>query len=47
MALVDILKAHDYKGFLATEIDFLHPDYGDDELGAVKKSIKELRRIST
>jgi sugar phosphate isomerase/epimerase len=45
-ALVDILKKHDYKGFLATEIDFLHPDYGGDELSAVKKSIKELRRIS-
>jgi sugar phosphate isomerase/epimerase len=45
-ALVDLLKAHGYKGFLATEIDFLHPDYKDDELGAVKKSLKELRRIS-
>jgi sugar phosphate isomerase/epimerase len=45
-ALAALLKAQNYKGFLATEIDFLHPDYKDDEFGAVAKSIKVLKKIS-
>ncbi len=45
-ALADILKANNYTGFLAAEIDFLHPDYADDEFKAVAKSVKELKRIS-
>ncbi len=45
-ALADLLKKANYTGFLATEIDFLHPDYKDDEFSAVAKSIKELKRIS-
>jgi hypothetical protein len=28
------------------EIDFLHPDYNNDEDKAVEKSIKELKRIA-
>lgn len=46
-ALVDILKKNNYSGFLAMEIDFLHPDYNNDELSAVKKGVAELKRIST
>jgi sugar phosphate isomerase/epimerase len=45
--LVEILKKNNYQGFLATEIDFLHPDYGEDEFGAVEKSVRELKRISS
>jgi sugar phosphate isomerase/epimerase len=43
--LAQLLKDAGYQGFLAVEIDFLHPDYGWDEDKAVAKSIKELRRI--
>jgi hypothetical protein len=31
---------------LAVEIDFLHPDYKDDEDGAVTRSVGELRRLA-
>ena len=34
-----------FDGLLAVEIDFLHPDYNDDEDGAVKQSVEELRRL--
>jgi len=44
--LAQLLKNADYQGFLAVEIDFLHPDYNWDEDKAVAKSIKELRRIA-
>ncbi len=44
--LAQILKENDYQGFLAVEIDFLHPDYNNDEDKAVEKSIKELKRIA-
>lgn len=43
--LAQILKEADYQGFLAMEIDFLHPDYNNDEHDAVRKSVAELRRI--
>lgn len=43
--LAQILKDADYKGFLAVEIDFLHPDYNNDEDKAVEQSIKELKKI--
>jgi len=33
-----------YEGFLAVEIDFLHPDYNNDEHAAVRQSVAELRR---
>jgi sugar phosphate isomerase/epimerase len=45
--LVEMLAAAGYKGFLAVEIDFLHPDHGDDEDAAVAESIAELRRIAS
>lgn len=45
--LAELLAAAGYQGFLAVEIDFLHPDYGDDEDAAVAKSVQELRRIAT
>jgi 3-oxoisoapionate decarboxylase len=44
--LVTQLASAGYRGFLAVEIDFLHPDYGDDEDAAVKQSVGELRRIA-
>jgi sugar phosphate isomerase/epimerase len=44
--LAQILKDANYEGFLAVEIDFLHPDYKDDEDKAVAISVKELRRIA-
>jgi sugar phosphate isomerase/epimerase len=44
--LAELLSEAGYEGFLAVEIDFLHPDYGDDEDAAVEKSVKELRRIA-
>jgi sugar phosphate isomerase/epimerase len=46
LALAKLLKEANYQGFLAMEIDFLHPDYGDDEDAAVVKSVKELKRIA-
>jgi 3-oxoisoapionate decarboxylase len=44
--LARLLADAGYQGFLAVEIDFLHPDYGADEDAAVEKSIRELRRIA-
>jgi len=44
--LVRLLDEAGYQGFLAVEIDFLHPDYGGDEDGAVARSLQELRRIT-
>jgi 3-oxoisoapionate decarboxylase len=46
LALARALKDASYKGFLAVEIDFLHPDYGQDEDAAVALSVKELKRIA-
>ena len=45
--LAQILHDVGYQGFLAVEIDFLHPDYKDDEDKAVAASVKELRRIAS
>jgi len=45
--LAQILKNNDYEGFLAVEIDFLHPDYHNDEDKVVADSIKELKRIAS
>ena len=45
--LAQTLKDAQYEGFLAVEIDFLHPDYKNDEDAAVAQSIKELRRIAS
>jgi len=46
LQLVRLLAQVNYSGFLAVEIDFLHPDYGADEDAAVAKSIKELKKIA-
>ena len=45
--LAQMLKDARYEGFLAVEIDFLHPDYKNDEDAAVAQSIQELRRIAS
>ena len=45
--LAQLLKNAGYQGFLAVEIDFLHPDYKEDEDKAVAQSVKELRRIAS
>ena len=44
--LAQLLNDANYEGFLAVEIDFLHPDYEGQEDKAVAQSIKELRRIA-
>lgn len=44
--LVQLLAAAGYTGLLAVEIDFLHPDYGDDEDAAVARSVAELKRLA-
>jgi sugar phosphate isomerase/epimerase len=44
--LAQLLKDAGYEGFLAVEIDFLHPDYKAEEDKAVAASVKELRRIA-
>ena len=44
--LAQLLKDANYEGFLAMEIDTLHPDYNDDEDAAVAKSVSELKRIA-
>jgi len=46
MQLARLLARAGYQGFLAVEIDFLHPDYREDEDGAVARSIQELKRIA-
>lgn len=44
-AIVRTLKAAHYDGLLAVEIAYLHPRYGNDEHGAVRRSIERLRSI--
>jgi len=44
--LAQLLKDANYEGFLAMEIDTLHPDYNDDEDSAVAQSVKELKEIA-
>ena len=39
------LRAANYAGLLAVEIDYLHPRYGEDELGAVAASVGALRAL--
>lgn len=46
LALAKLLKEASYQGFLAVEIDYLHPDYDDDEDAAVARSIRELKRVA-
>ncbi|MEX2672699.1 MAG: sugar phosphate isomerase/epimerase family protein [Phycisphaeraceae bacterium] len=43
--LAELLHKADYKGFLAVETDFLHPDYSDED-AAVEQSVTELKRIA-
>ena len=45
LALARKLKQVQYQGFLAMELDFLHPDY-DNEDAAVAKSVQVLRSIA-
>jgi hypothetical protein len=45
VTLARLLKDAGFQGFLAVEIDFLHPDY-EDEDAAVEQSVRELKRIS-
>lgn len=43
--LIEKLQRAGFDGVLAVEIDFLHPDYNNDEHAAVATSIHELRRL--
>ncbi|MCX6347757.1 MAG: sugar phosphate isomerase/epimerase, partial [Actinobacteria bacterium] len=45
--LAQILKDAAYEGLLAVEIDFLHPDYNNDEDKAVAQSIQYLKNIAS
>jgi len=44
--VAEALKKAGYKGFLALEIDSLHPDYAGKETEVVEDSIKRLREIA-
>lgn len=44
--LVQMLADAGFDGVLAVEIDFLHPDYANDEDAAVAKSVSELKRLA-
>lgn len=44
--LAQVLYDNGFDGFLAVEIDYLHPDYHDDEDAAVAKSIAVLDQIA-
>lgn len=44
--LVQMLADARFDGVLAVEIDFLHPDYNNDEDAAVARSVSELKRLS-
>ena len=46
LQLARLLKKADYQGFLAMELDFLHPDYNADEDAAVARSVEVLREIA-
>jgi sugar phosphate isomerase/epimerase len=46
LRLARLLKQADYQGFLAIELDFLHPDCGEDEDAAVAEGVAALRAIS-
>jgi 3-oxoisoapionate decarboxylase len=46
LQLARLLAGAGYQGFLAVEIDFLHPDYHGDEDGSVAQSIRELKKIA-
>jgi sugar phosphate isomerase/epimerase len=43
--LIGKLWRASFNGILAVEIDFLHPDYGNDECTAVAASVSELRQL--
>ena len=45
LALARLLKEAGYKGFLAVETDFLHPDYADED-EAVAQSVVALKKIA-
>ncbi len=46
LKLARLLKRAGFQGFLAVELDFLHPDYHADEDAAVAKSIQNLKKIA-
>ena len=45
-ALAQLLKNAKYDGFLAVEIDYLHPNYKHDIDAAVALSVKNLKKIA-
>ena len=46
MKIGQLLEDNGFEGFMAVEIDFLHPDYNNDEDKAVALSVAELKRIA-
>ncbi len=45
LELIRLLKKADYTGLLAMELDFLHPDYRDED-AAVARSVQVLQQLS-
>jgi sugar phosphate isomerase/epimerase len=43
-AVIALLRRAKYKGLLAIEVDYLHPDYGDEDR-AVAASVKYLKAL--
>ncbi|WP_256011079.1 sugar phosphate isomerase/epimerase family protein [Desertivirga xinjiangensis] len=46
LKLAQLLKHHNYNGFLAVEIDYLHPEYINQEEQVVKRSLEVLWNIA-
>src|SRR5947209_3739201 len=44
VGVVELLRKARYQGLLAIEVDFLHPDFGDED-SAVAKSVKYLKGV--
>jgi len=47
LQLARLLKKAGYQGFLAMELDFLHPTYNADEDAAVAQSVTALKQIAS
>lgn len=45
--LIQLLQDANYKGFLAVEVDNLHPDYSNKEEEVITASVQELKRLAS
>jgi sugar phosphate isomerase/epimerase len=44
-AVIQLLRQVNYQGLLALEIDYLHPDFGEQEEPAIARSLHYLRTL--